>query len=312
VNDSIYFPIENGVYSVAPGLKNLGNEKIFQITQQFQAARENKLLARDERLSKYFCEKDFSLERKKTLAQFLIHRFVMEYPEVFSFHDKALKCNHTGDEIHIDDDFSLTHFVSSEEILPKVTDIMDALALQVEEDLALVCKDSGRDFLALLHLCSPSHWAAEDKIGMNFFDVHAPIPGIEKVNRMADRLVETMIEKGPYTRYIWSFVTDKRLNHHPEAPKGVDPLVWKGRSFDKSQEIPFYLRIERQVTFGFKSEQMSLFTIGISFLSGVEIKNNHHQRQELISALKSMTAESRVYKGVDHCFNELLNWLESD
>ncbi len=315
----LYFPIERGLYEVAAGLRPLGFDfgnpyydgKIFHITEDFPLYRKNMLECRDERLGKYFCEHNLSLKRTQTLAKFLVHRYVQEYPHHFSFENQILFCSHTGDKIRFDHEFNLVDFSSLEMIKTPVTHSIDALSLQVPEDLALVCRQENIDHLGLLHLCTPSHWAAEDKIGMNFFDIHVPIPGIDKVNRVADKLVETMVHKGPFVRFIWSFVTDKRLNHHPIAPPDHDQGSWKGRSFDEFAFVPFYFRIERQVTYGFPEDQTSLFTIGVTFLSGVEVKNNPHQKAQLISALHSMTPESREYKGVAGCFDQLIKWLES-
>jgi hypothetical protein len=320
MNKPEYFPIENGLYTLTPGLKALGvdfgnqefDKKVFHLTPDFPLFRKNKIDCRQERLSKYFCQKNLSTDKVQNLAKFILDQLIMEYPQVFSFNGKTLFCSHTNDQIGIDEHYNLEKFFNPSEVLnPPVSDLIDALALQIQEDIALVCKEQEKDFLGLLHLCSPSHWAAEDKIGMNFFDVHAPIPGIQKVNKIAGKLVETMIEKGPFVRFIWSFVTDERLNHHPEAPPGIDPIEWRGRSFNQDQKPPFYLRIERQVTWGFPVNESALFTIGVSFISGLDIKNNSERRSELVSALKSMTPESRDYKGVAHCFDKLILWLES-
>lgn len=315
-----YFPIERSEYVVAPGLRPLGfnfgnpefDKKVFHITKDFELYRKNKLECRKERLGKYFCEKDLSLDRINTLARYLINQYLTEYPHLFFFDGTTLDCLHTGDRLIVDVNYDFISFSNTNEVLePRVEHIIDALALQVEEDIALVCRTPDTDHLGLLHLCSPSHWAAEDKIGMNFFDVHVPIPGIEKINKVASKLVETMIHKGPYVRFIWSFVTDKRLNHHPIAPIGIDQDTWKGRSFNIDQPTPFYFRIERQVTWGFPQVEAGLFTIGVSFLSGLEVKSDPHQRAQLLGALKSMSPDSRVYKGVSSCYDQLISWLEN-
>jgi hypothetical protein len=314
-----YFPIERGRYEMTPGLRPLGvdlgngpfDKKIFPITDDFPLYRQNKLDCRDERLSKYFCLKDCSAERLRTLVQFIVHRLVEESPDLFAFEQNILFCSHTGDKLEFDQDYHLLSFSSLEIIKTPVVHPLDALSLQVQEDMALVAYDpqTKSDHLALLHLCSPSHWAAEDKIGRNFNVIHAPIPGIEKINQISLKLIESMIHKGPFVRFIWSFVTDKRLNHHPVAPSHFDSVIWKGRTFNEFNYIPFYLRVERQVTYGFPKVDTGFFTIGVSFLTGLEIKENPHYREQLISALNSMTPESRVYKGVSHCYLQLIDWL---
>ena len=323
INHPTYFPIERGLYEVAPGLRPLGfdfgndhfDKKIFQITNEFVSFRQNMIDCRTERLSKYFVISNLSEKRLLTFTKFIVNRLLLEYPDLFLFDGCILSCFHTGDTIEFDEDFHFLKFSSKTDFVIPVTHSIDALSLQVQEDLAFVCReinDNGNvDHLALLHLCTSSHWAAEDKIGKNFFDIHQPIPGIEKLNRVADKMVETIIQKGPFVRFIWSFVTDQRLNHHPIAPDGFDQVIWSGRTFNEAQEIPFYFRVERQTTFGFPEDQSCLFTIGVSFLSGFEVRNNQARRDQLISALLSMDSESRIYKGVDRCFDQLLDWLRA-
>jgi hypothetical protein len=318
-----YFPIERGLYEVAPGLRPLGHDfgnghfdqKIFQITDEFPVYRQNMIECRKERLSKYFLTQNLSTERLLTLTKFLVDRYMAEYPHYFTLKGFHLHCAHTGDVIEFDQEWNFHGFSSKTPMIPQVTHALDALSLQVPEDIAMVCRELNNDIptdhLAFLHLCSPSHWAAEDKIGKNFFDIHTPIPGIDKINRMSDKMVETIINKGPFVRFIWSFVTDKRLNHHPIAPEDKDQVIWTGRTFNKEQETPFYFRVERQTTSGFSGDQSCLFTIGVNFLTGHEVKNDQNKRDQLILALMSMTPESRVYKGVSGCFDELVNWLKN-
>lgn len=318
--DPRYFPIDKGLYEVVPGLRPLGfdlgqgdfDKKIFQIDSQFPEFRRNKIECRKERLGKYFAKKELSAEVENGLVLFLIERLPSEYPGFFKLekleHYK-LQCLHTKDVITVSQDGKLVSFQAQEDVGPEVTNPIDALALQVPEDLALTSRDGQNDWLSMLHLCSPSHWAAEDKIGLDFGAVHRPIPHIEKITKVSSNLVEAMINKGPFVRFVWSFVTDQRLNHHPIAPPQWDQASWKGRTFDLSQGCPFHFRVERQVIWGLPSVQASLFTIRVSFWSGQEVKDHPEFRNQLISALKSMSPESRVYKGLHHCFEDLLNWL---
>ena len=127
--------------------------------------------------------------------------------------------------------------------------------------------------------------------------------------RTSNAIVDAMIHKGPFVRFVWSFVTDTRLNHHPEAPPGVDPVFWKGRSFDANKEEPFYLRVERQVVYGLPEISSSVFTIRLSFWRASEICADPLKRQMLLGALESMTPESRQYKGVASCFDPLTKML---
>lgn len=321
-----YFPIEKPIYEVAPHLKPFGmdlgggdqDKKIFQFDSLFPLARESKLKAHAERISKYYLN-NAPVKHNEILSLFLIDRLVMEWPQFFTVrlaqNKILLQCHLTKEELIFDMNGRYRDEESKSALY--YLDAIDALVMQVQEDIAWVVKETdGKDSdncdgLKILHVMSPSHWSPEVKFNQSFFNVHAPIPGVEKLNKSANQMVDAMINKGPFLRMVWSFVTDQNFNHHPDAPKGTDPKQWKGRSFDleNKPENPFDLRVERQITWGFKELNAALFTIRISFLEGQEVKTNKEWRELLSGAIESMSPASLEYKGLSHCKNELLNWL---
>jgi dimethylamine monooxygenase subunit A len=189
----------------------------------------------------------------------------------------------------------------------------DALMHQLQEDGALVSVREGHDRLSALHVCLPSHWDPRTKLGRDFTEVHVPVPGADRMSRAHKGIVDAMVYKGPFVRFVWSFVTDTRLNHHPEPPRGEDAAAWKGRTFDDSDPArsPFHLRVERQTILGLPEPAASMFFIRLSFVDGATIRENPVWRANLVGALKSMSPESRVYKGVAPCFDRLIAWLEA-
>jgi hypothetical protein len=307
----IYFPIDKGVYEVALGLRPLGfdfnnpefDQKIFHITKDYKKYYDNKLLCQSEDPPKYIVSSTpdkLTSERTEGLIQFLIEQFLLEYPEIFSKEDDLLSVLHLNLVINLKNLNSL--------------ELLNQLVQLVPEDLVLVNRDTdqmgnSKDYLSYLNVCSPSHWAPNEKLEKNFFDIHEVIPGSERLIQDSNRIIDLMINKGPFVRFIWSFVTDERLNHHPRPPFGYDWDKWRGRSFNKASKIPFSLRIERQVIYGLPHLNSSVFTIGVSFIPGDVVKSNPYYRSQLVSALKSMSKEARVYKGVDQCIIELVDYL---
>lgn len=314
---SRYFPLEKGIYEVAPGLRPLGSDfgngeadkRIFQLDAEFHRYRENKIANREERLGKYYCTSEYPDSVAAGINNFLAQRLAQEYPQYFSWDGECFSAQLTNEKLY----FSRAGVFlrAKTTISPPYASGLDALASQVQEDIAIVCADTTRDWLAALHLSSPSHWAAEDKIGKDFFAIHAPIPGSEKMNRSARALVEAMIHKGPYVRFVWGFATDRRLNHHPVAPSGQDELAWQGRSFFQPADgsTPFVLRVERQTLWGFPALNAALFGIRVYFIDGCEIRQNPEERELLSAALRSMTPESLRYKGLSECLPDVLRWL---
>jgi hypothetical protein len=319
-----YFPLDKGLYEVAPGLspltRDFGNgpldQQFLQITQRFPEFRQNKLACRAERAQKYITSKSLPLATSRAVNQFLVKRLLAEHPSLFTLTEApqgpTLACHHTGDFIAFTPDWELRN---GDLANASYLSAFDALCLQFECDLAVMQTEPHegglRDWLAEIHLCSPSHWAAEEKIGLPFTSIHAPIPHIEKINAAAQGLIRGMIYKGPFVRFVWGFATDNRLNHHPDAPAGWTSDAWRGRSFDPSRSpSPFLMRLERQVTWGLPEAGAALFGIHVHFIEGAEIRTNPHECALFVSALKSLSRESRVYKSIEGSLDQVLTWLE--
>lgn len=325
-----YFPIDKGVYEVGPGLKNLGtsfgngnlDSNVFQLDSDFFKYRENKNRCRGERLTKYYCESAYAPEVRRAVNQWVIERLLKEHPHFFHYEERTegggkLTCLLTDEILEFDSEYELSRV---SENAPAYASAFDALCSQVQEDVAVMStsKSSGtqgdvpHDWLSAIHLCSPSHWGAEDKIGKNFFTIHQPIPGIDKMNQAAGALIDASIRKGPYTRFVWGFGTDARLNHHPVPPLGFDAKLWKGRSFDRSRPgcSPFILRVERQVIIGLPRVHAFVFTIRVSFIDGEAIRANPKEHALLRSGLLSMNADQLKYKGLSGCIDDVIAWLD--
>jgi hypothetical protein len=172
--------------------------------------------------------------------------------------------------------------------------LFDALCSQVQEDLAVCQLQDTRDWLATIHLCAPNHWAAEDKIGKPFDAVHAPVPGMEKTMPHYFKMLQSVIHKGPFTRYAWGISTDNRLNHHPVAPPGINQQAWQGRKINEASQL--FIRTERQNLVGFPQVNAFLFTIRTYFYEVGLLED--HEKTALWSAVRSMSPDALAYKGL--------------
>lgn len=304
-----YFPLAHGKYEVAAGLRPLGTDfgnggrdaKVFQFDSEFPRYRRAKDEARAERLEKYYPE---SVRLDDTVAagvnRFIIESLTRDWPEYFQLREPGtLDCALSSERIVFDSGYRLVSAQGS----PAYRDLFDALASQVQEDLAVWRRDPTGDtegWLAAIHLCFPNHWAAEEKIGKPFNAVHQPVAGFQKLAKAAPSLVEMMVAKGPFVRFAWGVATDRELNHHP----GND---FQGRAFDTMDPV-LALRIERQTLTSFAELGASLFTIRTYFLD-VETELSEEERIALGKAIESMTPESLVYKGLDGSKEAALGWL---
>lgn len=323
---AFYFPIDRKLYEVAPGLKPLGfdfgngtlDQNVFQIDDDFPRYRSEKLASRAEDLSKYHAVSKLSPRVEASVVQRIVEHLLREWPQYFrlekSAQVKSLECALTSETLSFDSSWKLIDVVGGP--TPPYVSALDALMMQVQEDAAILSgdpvNDSPGNWLSMLHILLPSHWDPREKIGHDFASFHKPVPGFEKMAKAQHQLADAMINKGPFVRFVWSFVTDTRLNHHPSPPPDADPVKWRGRAFNAGPDTsPFHLRIERQTILSLPDVRASLFLIRLSFIEGEAIRKDNQMREQLVGALESMTPAARTYKGVADCYSELTNWLKS-
>jgi dimethylamine monooxygenase subunit A len=312
---SRFFPVDGSRFEVGPRLKPLGNEKFFHFDSEFPAFRKNKLSCRRERLTKYLATHQLSVETERATLDFMIERLLTEHPAFFKKSSTPqgfeFECLLTGEVLCFDKAILLTG-VKASNVTPAYVSAFDALCCQIQEDIAITQKEGDRNFVAGLHLCAPSHCAAEDKIGKDFRLVHQPVPGIEKMNRTAEQLVQASIYKGPYLRFVFMFSKDNRLNHHLEPSPGFSLDEWRGWDLDFNSPCPFFLRVERQVVWGLPAVNAFLFSIHIYFTSGAEIKRDPIMAKNLRSTMQTMTSETLQYKGLKVPPEKLIEWVSGN
>lgn len=322
-----YFPLEKGVYEVAPNLRTFGSDfgngalehKIFQFDRAFRLFRQSKLECRAERLSKYYREVEHSPAVAKSIARLIIDRLLTESPELFEYKRASsgsfyLRCKLTRETLYFDTDLRLMRVeTESGRVHPPYLNAFDALAMQVQEDLNVLTLDpaSGRDWLSAVHVCSPSTWRPEEKVGQSFIGVHSPVPQAEAMLRASRGIVNAMVHKGPYVRFVWGLTTNPQPNHHPDPPVGVSYEQWRGKPLTSvSEGTKPYMWVERQVVWGCPEANASLFTIRFSCIDLAEIKANPEEKALFKATLLSMSPEVREYKGLAESFDKILTWIE--
>ena len=296
-----YLPFVNGQYSTAPGIKptnksaNKDDRLVVQIDDHYIEYLFNKKKCRAENIHKYYQEADLNSATIQTVNRYLLQQLLDDYPSFFLHVDNSRLYNNINSELIEFSDDGIQ--VKSNLYLSA----FDALANQVQEDLAVFQLDDRKDYLAAIHLCAPNHWSPGDKIGKAFDEIHRPIPAMDATNKHYRKIVETIVRKrGPFTRFAWGIATDNRLNHHPETPPDENPDTWSGRD-PKLGDTEIYVRVERQNLIGFPEVNAFLFTIKTYFHNIDSL--SHWEKSMLWQAVKSMSPASLKYKGLD-------TWIE--
>lgn len=319
-----YFPPRTGKYDVKPNLLPLATDfgngamdgRVFQFDRDWPRFRQNKQACRAERLDKYVLQTPgMDAPTQKAVGDFLRARLCAEYPHGFVCEPAenggcVLHCYLTGERLAFASDGTLLRGVGNNETATPYADAWDALCCQFPEDMAVVRVNAatGTDETTALHLCAPSHWRAEDKIGHGFLSTHLPVPGMEKISAASGPLLKGVMERGPFVRFTWGIEFDDRLNHHPDAPPGIASSEWNRRVFDPRADVPAYLRVERQVFWGLPEASVFVFAIRVYLTDALDLPRE--EQMLLARALRSMSPESRAYKGLTKWAEPVAEWLD--
>lgn len=158
--------------------------------------------------------------------------------------------------------------------------------MQVQQDLAIVQAGSPNRMI-YLHVSFPNGWHPLDKIGRTFTETHAPVAGFEDMAKREDRIVQAMIEHGPFERFAWGIHTTDYLDRYGVKDK------WGRWSGDGTQA---FLRVERQTSLGVPEHNAALFTIH-TFIQPLG-SLTPEQKGLTAQALNGMSEASRAYKGL--------------
>lgn len=166
-------------------------------------------------------------------------------------------------------------------------DELDALARALQEDVCVLCGGADRaGSAALIDVRFPSGWRPERLRDASFRAIHAPVPGFAKSDDVAASMVRSMVERGPFVRFVWTLTPDDQLDRHPEA---------KGHASWGDTERA-WLRVERQITLPLMAADASVFLIRVYHYPLFEL--TPPQQATLLEALVRMPNDVRAYKAL--------------
>lgn len=282
-----YFPVSKNPFAFTAGLNTLdSNEKILQIDSDYPLYLENKYQSRENSYDQFVQKSELSTELENIVLHLLLNQLSHDWPEYFELkHQTDTLCltnNITNERIFFDaENMCLT------DQNKKYKDSLDALLMQMQEDMSIVELHQDTDSIKYLHLCSPNFWSAKDKIGTSFIDAHTKVPDMEKMKQNHLAINQMLASSGPFERFTWGLTTNNNLNQHPLNNK-------ESRDFENTKDI--YMRVERQVTVPLKSNNAYLFFIRTYFLNTNQL--NSEEITRLIYSLKTMSTDIAMYKGI--------------
>lgn len=182
-----------------------------------------------------------------------------------------------------------------------------SLESQFQEDFAVL--DGATGTLPWLCVCTPTHWAPEEKVGLHFAALHAPVADGAALRAAAGPLVQLVTGGGCWERYVWTLSPSGRHDQHPHRhartpwPDEPDPAVFAAQSF---------LRTERQTFFPVgQGTHQAVFSIRVMLQPLVKAVDTAEKAQRLHESLASMSEAVLAYKGLAEARGRLLRWLRT-
>ena len=179
--------------------------------------------------------------------------------------------------------------------------------LAFEEDLAILDGTTGT--VPWLCVCVPSHWAPEEKAGLGFAALHAPVADNAALVGAAQQLVALATGGECWERQVWTISPSGRYDQHPWRhsrepwPATADPVAFAARC---------WLRAERQTFFPVgRGTRQAVFTIRVMLQPLAEAVAAPWQAQRLRDALASMSQPVLAYKNLAAPREPLLQWLSA-
>jgi len=179
--------------------------------------------------------------------------------------------------------------------------------LAFEEDFAVL--DGANATLPWLCVCAPSHWAPEDKLGLDFAALHGPVADNAALIAASQQLVSLVTAGDCWERFVLTVSPSARHDQHPRRhPRQPWPATADADAFARQ----CWLRAERQTFFpvGHGTHQ-AVFAIRIMLQPLVEAVQAPGRARRLHDSLASMSQAVLDYKNLGPAREPLLRWLQS-
>lgn len=185
-------------------------------------------------------------------------------------------------------------------------DAQNPLELAFEEDFAVL--DGATATLPWLCVCVPSSWAPEEKVGLDFLALHAPVADNAALLAASKQLVQLVTAGDRWERFVWTVSPsprhDQHPHRHPRAP-------WPSAPDDEAFASQCFLRAERQTFFPVgRGTQQAVFTIRVMLQPLAQAVDTAAKARRLHDSLASMSDAVLAYKNLTAARPPLLRWLQ--
>lgn len=179
------------------------------------------------------------------------------------------------------------------------------LELAFEEDFAVLDGETGT--VPWLCVCTPSHWAPEDKLGLDFAAVHAPVADAALLVGASGQLVQLATGGDCWRRQVWTVSPSPRHDQHPRRQPRTP---WPATDDPAGFAAGCWLRVESQAFFPVGGGlRQAVFSIHVQLQPLAQAVDTPAKARRLHDSLASMSEAVLAYKGLSTARAPLLRWL---
>jgi hypothetical protein len=151
-------------------------------------------------------------------------------------------------------------------------------------------------------------WAPEEKVGLPFTAVHAPVADSARIIGAAKELTALVTREPRLERFVWSITAHPRLHGHPAR---VDPQRWPAGATDDPAFAAAcaWWRTERQAFIPVPGHAQAVFTIRVACEPLAAAVAPGEPSRRLHAALASMSPAVLDYRALGPVRDSLLAWL---
>lgn len=217
-------------------------------------------------------------------------------------HAEKLLVHHTGGAVHAIDGFDPSPAL---EAIRAELAFNGALELAFEEDIAILDGNTGT--LPWLCVCVPSHWAPEEKVGLDFMSLHAPVADNAGLLAASRQLVALVTAGERWERFVWTITPSARYDQHPHRhPRPAWPQTPDAGAFAHQCLV----RAERQTFLPVgRGTRQAVFTIRVMLAPLATAVDTPGKAHRLLDSLGSMSPAVLAYKGLTLARQPLMHWL---
>ncbi|MFF0814556.1 DUF3445 domain-containing protein [Rhodococcus sp. NPDC003318] len=238
---------------------------------------------------------------------YLMGQLAASYPESMELHRDGTEYRWVNRLLGIDQDFLLGNLGT----LPEHP--LTFIGRQVPDDVLLLTERDGRLWFDAALVTSSADWSVKFDIGMNFDEIHRPVPGLTPggVTGRAEQFLQRLTTDQVYRRVNWTFsAVGSRLRDTSleTMPRWMDdmPRLIADEDWGRIQ-----LRIELEHLIRLPMTGALVFNIRTYMAPLAEIATVPRWAEQLADIVEELPAEIAAYKGIDGYRMPAMAWLRS-